>query len=419
MDETGGIRKILDETLKNLSRNIFTSFKRRLLTCKIPEGYNQIPWNELESADAENTVDLIFRYYTTEHAADIVLAVLDYINERQAGLEMSTKLMKNDATTKHHKQYKREKDYDETIPKNKTGSDGSIEITSRITMYSQKDQNPKEKLVHASQLPLTKNIDSRSYTTKLTESNTQEQKNKKLIHSPAPPAIPTPTPKISGSSTLESSVECTKAQPKSTTKGSTSSSSNICAGKLGNQAKNISQVQETVGNKKQSGNPGLSHSQNVQCKVPEPRPEAAGNVPALPNKTSHHKPDCTQQCHVPKRIPPRGKPLPDLFLRELDEKNLAVIEANHNGKPHIFAKFLFHFFVPFEIYTGWTKQTNFDGYGGKNAIPNNLREALFKHVKNKFYLQENDIKKIRETINDLLRKPRTAGWPVLIEFGPP
>lgn len=462
MTNTGTLRGILEEALMNLSNSSLKSFRRKLVHCEVPKQHKRIPWNKLEEADWEQVVDLIISYYTTEHAPQIVIEVLKDINERQACLDLKKFLMRNGAKTKHprHKYYKRGKDdgEGETIPSRKINSDGTAERSSRMEMSSQMGQIPRVTAGNISaHLPRARNKGIQSDNTRqLSECNNQAQREVRLIHSPtqAPPGI-------TRMATLEPTVECMQNQHKSnepllvspnkrikeeesqicistplqgtiahhnqqkentlithtefripatpykclenTNKGPTLDHSNIYAG-TGVNCENISQVQEAAGYNNQSGYPELPHIPNIQCLSTEPRnrPKTTGI-----SLTSAKRPQV-------KHIPPRGKPLPDMHLPELDEENLALIEANHKGKPHIFAKLLFRFFVPYETYKDWVKKTNFDGFGGKDAIPNNLREAILKQLRKRFNLQEEDKKKIKRTINGLLWKLRTGGWPMLM-----
>lgn len=111
---------------------------------------------------------------------------------------------------------------------------------------------------------------------------------------------------------------------------------------------------------------------------------------------------------------PRRQLQPDIPLADLTDNDIEIMAGNHDGKVHRFACLLFKHFVPFDTYEQWTKNTNFDGCGGKYALPHNLHCAILNEVRKKFCLKQKDKRQIKMAINELLRKPRVGGWPMLI-----
>ncbi|KAM4632221.1 uncharacterized protein O3C94_018749 [Discoglossus pictus] len=101
------IKTVLKQYLKDLEKKSFISFKHELNECSVPTGYNNIPWGELEEADAEKVTELIIRYYTTEHGPQVVKKVLEDINERQASLELHIWLEEGKTQTTTHRCLKR------------------------------------------------------------------------------------------------------------------------------------------------------------------------------------------------------------------------------------------------------------------------------------------------------------------------
>ncbi|XP_073504970.1 uncharacterized protein [Phyllobates terribilis] len=101
---------------------------------------------------------------------------------------------------------------------------------------------------------------------------------------------------------------------------------------------------------------------------------------------------------------------PDIQLVKLTNNDIKIMAENHEGKAYRFACLLFKHFVPFHTYKMWTKTTNFDGTGGKYALPSNLRDIILKEVRRKFSLKQKDKRLIKNAINELLRKPRQSGW---------
>ncbi|XP_068103294.1 uncharacterized protein [Hyperolius riggenbachi] len=111
----------------------------------------------------------------------------------------------------------------------------------------------------------------------------------------------------------------------------------------------------------------------------------------------------------------RGESLPDITLKTLTKQAVISMTEDHKGKAHIYAKLLFMYFVPFEEFKIWARCTNFDGSGGKRAIPANLRTAIMKQVRKKFGLLSPEAKRdIKKTINQLLRdNPPKSEWPLM------
>ncbi|XP_073491743.1 uncharacterized protein [Aquarana catesbeiana] len=110
---------------------------------------------------------------------------------------------------------------------------------------------------------------------------------------------------------------------------------------------------------------------------------------------------------------PRGKPLPDITLNSLTDENINRMKEDHKGKPSVYSCLLFMHLVPYNIFKKWAKkEVNFDGYGGKRAIPNNLLDAIMKEVRKAFGdSKPEDKKQIKNKLNYLLKNPPKTGWP--------
>ncbi|XP_044158785.1 uncharacterized protein LOC122944503 [Bufo gargarizans] len=105
---------------------------------------------------------------------------------------------------------------------------------------------------------------------------------------------------------------------------------------------------------------------------------------------------------------------PDIQLVDLTDTDIELMVKNHEKKVETFARYVFQHLVPFDIYQSWVKNTNFDGCRGKVALPGNLRDAIVMEVGKEFTLNKENKRKIKNTINELLRNQRRGGWPILI-----
>lgn len=109
----------------------------------------------------------------------------------------------------------------------------------------------------------------------------------------------------------------------------------------------------------------------------------------------------------------RGSPLPDIPMNPLTVADITHMKEDHQVKPHLYARLLFMHFVPFERCKEWVaEKVNFDGYGGKRAIPKNLLDAIMKEVRNEFgTLKPEEKKEIKNKINCILKNLPKTGWP--------
>ncbi|XP_072554771.1 uncharacterized protein [Paramormyrops kingsleyae] len=132
------------------------------------------------------------------------------------------------------------------------------------------------------------------------------------------------------------------------------------------------------------------------------------SLPETPRNTSrsHHH-------HHIRRSLMQGVILPDVLLNHVSletENKLYLDSTGPDGKPRAdrFAVLLFKRLIPLNLYQNWAGSVNFDGSRGKNALPNNLRQALSDAVGRRFNPAVRDWKLIRDRLNELLRNRRTT-----------
>ncbi|XP_075687072.1 uncharacterized protein LOC142656087 [Rhinoderma darwinii] len=155
----------------------------------------------------------------------------------------------------------------------------------------------------------------------------------------------------------------------------------------------------------------FNNSSQSSDEYSHPKTTQTRNVRKSLNMNTGQKPKNNGRSSTPRQSRRR---LPSIKLAELTDTDIEIMSENHEGKVHRFACLLFKHFVPFRTYQKWTKNTNFDGCGGKYAIPDNLQNAIIKEVRKFFSLKQKDKRQIKTAINELLRKPRLSGWPTLI-----
>ncbi|OCT89482.1 uncharacterized protein LOC108711335 isoform X2 [Xenopus laevis] len=105
-----------------------------------------------------------------------------------------------------------------------------------------------------------------------------------------------------------------------------------------------------------------------------------------------------------------GDPLPDIPLAAMTTGILNNFKMQSRGQPHRFAQLLFQHHVPYSLYKTWTHNTNFDGSRGKHALPKNLKRVILNETSSAYKMTPVVLKKIKDTLNALLRIPRTGGW---------
>ncbi|KAM4632217.1 uncharacterized protein O3C94_018747 isoform 2-T2 [Discoglossus pictus] len=369
------IKDILKETLENLGEDSFKLFKWKLSAFDVPPEFNKIPKGKLENANVLEVTDLIICYYTIEHGPEIVIKVLEEIDQRQASLDLKNTL---------------KRDWTEKTPLKENG----------------RQNPPNAALIHQTAKNRHNERENQSVSLMCDEGSLQEVIQRESTR--AGDSYNSP----------ESTLQNNQLQRLPLRQVQTNSNMSIARtrdvalfgiitahvwAETPERANINVESQddiENIGNsqRRRAAQPMMTTSSNSS---PSFLPETSDNVvPAL---------DTTNQAFGPQR-PPLGKPLPDMKLVALKKSDNVNILQNHEGKPHLYAKSLFQHFVPFEIYKSWTRKTNFDGSPSKNAIPNNLRNAILKRVRMEFTLTKEDRKEIRKTINELLRNPRKREW---------
>ncbi|XP_073690554.1 uncharacterized protein [Garra rufa] len=138
-------------------------------------------------------------------------------------------------------------------------------------------------------------------------------------------------------------------------------------------------------------------------------------LPETPTNTSH-----SHHHHRIRRSLMQGVILPDVLLNHVSvetENKLYLESTGPDGKPRAdrFAVLLFKRLIPLNLYQNWAGSVNFDGSRGKNALPNNLRQALSDAVGRRFNPAVRDWKLIRDRLNELLRNRRTT-FPLFLKL---
>lgn len=141
-----------------------------------------------------------------------------------------------------------------------------------------------------------------------------------------------------------------------------------------------------------------------------------------PSTTSQNYSPSVFQLRLPEtqrktsRYPQRVRPvfkleaiLPDVTLNDLSlEKRQRLYEkSKRDGKPRPerFAVLLFRSLIPRDVYRNWAGMVNFEGSRGKNALPINLRKAIFETIEQTLQVQMTpcDCKMIKGRLNEFLR----------------
>ncbi|XP_041434683.1 uncharacterized protein LOC121399005 [Xenopus laevis] len=439
----GQICSALANAFENLNTKSFGALIHKLFYQPPPKDCNRIPRNELENADANKLADLFIRYNTTKKAGQFAVELLADINEKQLSKELEEALIevenltyKEDMMTQtspslHNSSTVQDEnpatDWESTDPvkvwkkSEKTpGKQGNTKYSHLVTItQSHKRHKSERQDKESGHFPKKKQTTNISFESLLCNENPLYEETVTQI-------------KISScGSNLENPVEGTSHPQISTvhinpkegtaihhfqeTKPSTVCSNGSTEEMLDNPAEPTSQSLVSVKHKTlQQANTELS--QNCLTFAPAPTnvaitsPSPSRSVPVRQDNNTGALTERTNQPDV-NHTAPRGRTLPDIKLQALKKLDLQIMEEHHNGKPHVYAKLLFQHFVQFETYKTWTQNTNFDGYRGKNAIPKNLRVAIRKQVRKRFQLTKKDCVEIKRTINGLLAKPRTSGWP--------
>ncbi|KAM4632220.1 uncharacterized protein O3C94_018748 [Discoglossus pictus] len=371
---------ILMESLENLNKMSFISFKWSLNKVCPPPKFSYIPQSSLEEADVHKVTDLIIQYYTTQHAPGMVIKVLEDINERQMSLEFQKKL----------KKFQLMKLIEKTPGKNmepRQQQEDPEQVACSPTMgtiHRRLKRNGKEKENQLELFNMEQDVGVKMITASIEEADHPCESS--LKYNQKQGVVRTPLQNIP---TNNSSL---------TTEAKSNARLNIS--KLYGKDNSGQNLEATY------------DSSNMSMKSLHNDENAGGLLPELNDNIVPTSSDSLQSC-VPKRHQ-RGQPRPNIKLAPLKQSDLNIMQQNHNGKAHVYAKYLFQHFVSFNIYQTWTRNTNFDGSFGKNAIPKNLRDAILKWVRKQFTLTKTKRKNIRDTINCLLRTPRTSGWKILM-----
>ncbi|XP_031749135.1 uncharacterized protein LOC101733001 [Xenopus tropicalis] len=447
----GQICSLLVNAFENLNSESFDALRNKLLYWPAPKDYESITRIKLEKIKAHELADLLINYYTTEHAGKFAVELLAEINEKQLSKELEEDLKeienltcdKEDKTTQTSPRLHTPSTEQEENPRTDWESTDPAVVLKKSEKTPGRHQNAKYS--HLVAITQSHKRHKRERQDEESGSPLKKQQTKSirlqfLYCNEKPFGEQTVTQiRISGcGSDQENPLEGTSQAQISTVHISlkegdtnvifTAESKETKIDSVGpspdftNEAAEdnpadptpqslVSTEHQTL----QPANTGLSQScltfAPTNLAIISPTPSSSG--PLRKDISARPLADCTNQPDA-KHIAPRGRPLPDIKLQALKKHDLQIMEEHHNGKPHIYAKLLFRHFVPYGTYLTWTLNTNFDGYGGKNAIPKNLRDAILKRVRKRFQLTKKDRGSIKRTINNLLAKPRTAGWPVPI-----
>ncbi|OCT59066.1 uncharacterized protein LOC121398223 [Xenopus laevis] len=336
---------------ENLHSDSLRSLKYKLKYCEAPEDCKNIPWSKLQKVRCgKKLADFFIRHYTIEKAGGFAVKLLADINEKQMSKELEAALKKENCNSSTIDLYC----YESLFNYKRVGN-RNIKCCG----------SPRRRLVGGTLATqqITGHISNAVIETKTTNVNCTQEINagpvlQETFDSTGPS---TDSPIISKEETDDIPVDHKSRSPK------------------------------FIEHKNQQ------HRNNGKS-IPVTHKGKNGPV------TNHIKKSNA------KRILRRGKPLQDLVLPALDKCKHALIKKHSNGKIRIYVKLLFQHFVQFETYEIWTKKTNFNGYGGKNAIPKNLSHAIQKEVQKGFQWGKKNDGEIRKEINRLLSNPITSGW---------
>uniref|UniRef100_A0A8C8S3U2 Pyrin domain-containing protein n=1 Tax=Pelusios castaneus TaxID=367368 RepID=A0A8C8S3U2_9SAUR len=80
--------------IRELGQDELKEFKSKLNTFPVKEGYNRIPWGELEKADVLDVVRKLIGYYKEDYAVEVTVKLLTDINKR----DLAERLLKETGT---------------------------------------------------------------------------------------------------------------------------------------------------------------------------------------------------------------------------------------------------------------------------------------------------------------------------------
>ncbi|KAF1382150.1 hypothetical protein PFLUV_G00161470 [Perca fluviatilis] len=117
-------------------------------------------------------------------------------------------------------------------------------------------------------------------------------------------------------------------------------------------------------------------------------------------------------------IPRRPRQHPDVAMRDVTpEDHLALLRMSQ-GRADRYGCLLFRFVTPEEKYRAWCVTTNWDGSGGKWALPGNLKAFLLNALRQRFPpVAAREEKMLIDRVNEALRTPRQFPVGVIPEAG--
>ncbi|OCT59060.1 uncharacterized protein LOC108703891 [Xenopus laevis] len=383
---------------ENLNIKSFRALTQKLLYRPPPKKCKKIARSELEDVDANKLADLFIRYYTTEHAGQFAVGLLADINEKQLSKELEEALKEVENCTCDKK--------DKTTQTSPSlHSSSAAQDINPATDWESTD--PAQVLNKSEKTPGRQGNPKYSHLVTITQSHKRHKRGRQDEE------IEPLSKKHQTTNISFESLYCNEKPLFEETQIQISR----CGSNLENPVEGTSHPQiSRLHISQQEGNIKVISTTEITF-----APTNIAIIPSSPSRPVSVRQDIntspltvrTNQPDVNK-IAPRGRALPDIKLQALKKFDLQIMKEHHNGKPHIYAKLLFQHFVPYDTYKTWTQNTNFDGYRGKNALPNNLRVAILKQIWKLFQLTKKDRVEIKRTINGLLANPRTAGWPVRI-----
>ncbi|XP_053550440.1 uncharacterized protein LOC128641895 [Bombina bombina] len=384
------IKDILEQALDNLREDSFKRFKRKLNCCPVPHGYNNISWNQLQNITVDDMVDLLISHYTAEHAPKLVIQIMEDINERQAGVHLQ-KLLKA------------------VLP------DPAVNVIEQTPWKRKQNENPSS--VATLHRHLKKSRNKKSYKELLTFGLVcDEQENMdpelmntqgKVNHLPKSALQNRLKPTSRKRPVLQININSVCAGEKSNGRFSVLTSSSdpqLYKTPTSLYVEEISTI-PTPSRNKSFYNKNSSHgSKNSPSR--NTMSTSSANCPSVFFQTDND---------IVYISSPTNTQIPDIKLAHLEEEDVKLMLENHKGKPQIYVRYLFMHHVPFDIYQTWTRNTNFDGSRGKNAIPKNLRDDILERVQKEFSISKDECKTIiRKAINELLTHPRKYKLKILV-----
>ena len=102
---------------------------------------------------------------------------------------------------------------------------------------------------------------------------------------------------------------------------------------------------------------------------------------------------------------------PDIHIPDLGTDRYQVLFRESNGRPDRYGCLVLRAILPARVYEDWVRNTNWDGTRGKWGLPENLRKFVLDAVGQRYpTITDQDLKDLKDRVNELFRKPRTVAY---------